>query len=340
MHMADALVSPAVGGAMLAASAAVTAASARTVRQEGDAAKVPLMGVLGAFVFAAQMVNFSIPGTGSSGHLGGGLLLAILLGPAEAFLVIASVLTVQALFFADGGLLALGCNLFNIGVLPAFVAYPLVYRRIAGKHAQPVRSTVAAFLASVTGLLLGAAGVVFQTTASGISELPFGAFFAVMLPIHLVIGAVEGVATAVVVSFVRRAQPEILDRTAEHRALRGVRMRTVLVTFLVAALVAGAGLSWFASADPDGLEWSIEQVTGGSGVAGSGGVLKELSAAISRRTALFPDYALPERPNEGVMGGDPGPDATVAGAVGAVVTLLGVGLLGAILSYRARRRHP
>ena len=90
------------------------------------------MGVAGAFVFAAQMLNFAIPGTGSSGHLGGALLLAILLGPEAAFLVMASILAVQALFFADGGLLALGCNIFNLGFFPAFVAYPLVYRRIVG----------------------------------------------------------------------------------------------------------------------------------------------------------------------------------------------------------------
>ena len=110
MHMADALLSPAVGGTMWAASALSIAYSSKKLRSEADDRKVPLMGVLGAFVFAAQMINFTIPATGSSGHLGGGLLLAILLGPHAAFLTIASVLVVQALFFADGGLLALGCK--------------------------------------------------------------------------------------------------------------------------------------------------------------------------------------------------------------------------------------
>src|SRR5512134_667024 len=139
MHMADALLSPAVGGAMWAASSGTIAYCSAKVRAELDDRKAPLMGVLGAFVFAAQMINFSIPGTGSSGHLGGGLLLAILLGPHAAFLVIASVLVVQALFFADGGLLALGCNAFNLGFLPAFVAYPVLYRRIAGDRPGPAR---------------------------------------------------------------------------------------------------------------------------------------------------------------------------------------------------------
>ena len=95
---------------MWAASAGLLGWCARRVRQTADARLVPMMGVLGAFIFAAQMINFSIPGTGSSGHLGGGMILAILLGPYAAFLVTASVLAVQALFFADGGLLALGCN--------------------------------------------------------------------------------------------------------------------------------------------------------------------------------------------------------------------------------------
>jgi cobalt/nickel transport system permease protein len=114
MHMADALLSPGTGGVMWAATAVTIFYSARKVQSQLDNRKIPLMGVLGAFVFAAQMINFAIPGTGSSGHIGGGLLLAILLGPQGAFLTMASVLTVQALFFADGGLLALGCNIFNL----------------------------------------------------------------------------------------------------------------------------------------------------------------------------------------------------------------------------------
>src|SRR4030042_511376 len=108
MHMADALISPAVGTTMCVVSAGLIAYSCKKVKDTADDRKVPLMGVLGAFIFAAQMINFSIPATGSSGHLGGGMILSILLGPYAAFLVMASVLVVQALFFGDGGLLALG----------------------------------------------------------------------------------------------------------------------------------------------------------------------------------------------------------------------------------------
>ena len=110
------------------------------------------MGVLGAFVFSAQMINFSIPGTGSSGHLGGGMLLAILLGPYAAFVVIASVIAVQAFFFADGGILALGCNVFNLGFFPCFVAYPLIYRSIAGTRSTQGRILAGSVLSAVIGL--------------------------------------------------------------------------------------------------------------------------------------------------------------------------------------------
>ena len=141
MHMADALISPAVGGTFWVASAAALAFSARKLKESSDEQRIPLMGVLAAFIFAAQMINFTIPGTGSSGHLGGGLILAILLGPWAGFLAMASVLTVQALFFADGGLLALGCNIFNLGVPTCFIAYPLIYRPLIGPTpaALPVR---------------------------------------------------------------------------------------------------------------------------------------------------------------------------------------------------------
>ena len=158
MHMADALLSPAVGGTMWAATAGTIAFCAKKVQQDLDDRKIPLMGVLGAFIFAAQMINFTIPGTGSSGHLGGGMILAILLGPCAAFLTIASVLTVQALFFADGGLLALGCNIFNLGVFPCFIAYPFIYKPIVGTSPTPARFAIGATLAGIIGLQLGHSG--------------------------------------------------------------------------------------------------------------------------------------------------------------------------------------
>ncbi len=136
MHMADALLSPAVGGALWAGTLGTIIFSAKKLTAKMDDKLIPLMGVLGAFIFAGQMINFTIPGTGSSGHIGGGMLLAILLGPYPAFLVIASVLMIQALFFADGGLLALGANIWNLGIYPCFIGYPLIYRVLVGNTAN------------------------------------------------------------------------------------------------------------------------------------------------------------------------------------------------------------
>ncbi len=107
MHMADALISPVVGAGFWAAALAFISYCASRLNKEFNEKFIPLMGIMGAFIFASQMINFTIPGTGSSGHIGGGLLLAIILGPYAAFLTMASVLFIQALFFADGGLLAL-----------------------------------------------------------------------------------------------------------------------------------------------------------------------------------------------------------------------------------------
>jgi cobalt/nickel transport system permease protein len=335
MHMADALISPAVGGAMWAATAATVVYCAKKIREESDQSKVPLMGVLGAFVFAAQMVNFSIPGTGSSGHLGGGLILAILLGPEAAFLVMASVLTVQALFFADGGLLSLGANIFNLGFLPAFVAFPLLYRWIAGSKPTTARVVTGAMLAGVVGLQLGALGVVLETTMSGVSALPLTTFLAMMLPIHLAIGVVEGLVTAGVVLFVRRAQPEILERTVARRSLEGLDLRPVVIGIVAAAVVAGGFLSWFASTNPDGLEWSIAKVTGRPAAGATGATAAHAAAAaIQKRTALLPDYGF--KAAGGGVPARPGPSAatSAAGLAGAAMTLVVAGLVGWVLRRR------
>jgi cobalt/nickel transport system permease protein len=337
MHMADALLSPAVGGVMWAATGATVAYSARKVREDLDESKIPLMGVAGAFVFAAQMINFTIPGTGSSGHLGGALLLAILLGPEAAFLVMASILGVQALFFADGGLLALGANIFNLGFFPAFVAYPLVYRRIAGDGPGLDRRRVVAgsVLAGVVGLQLGALGVVLETTASGITELSFGSFLVVMLPIHLAIGVVEGLVTAAVVLFVYRAEPELLERSAARKPLSGLRLKPVLIGLAVAALVTGGALSWFASADPDGLEWSIARVTGAE-LPNAGSDAHDAAAAAQEKTAVLPDYGLKGAASDDTEGAAAG--TSLSGVIGALLVLAVAGALGFALRRRSAAR--
>ncbi len=342
MHMADALISPAVGGTMWVVSGGLIAYCARKVKQSLRDNLVPMMGVLGAFIFAAQMINFSIPLTGSSGHLGGGLILAALLGPHAAFIVVASVLTVQALFFADGGLLALGCNIFNMGFFPAFMAYPLLYRLMAKDQPGGVRGWIAAVVAAVVSLQLGAFAVVLETRASGISDLPFGTFALLMLPIHLAIGIAEGLATAAVVAFVAKAQPEALAGALAAGA--GVSLRPVLIKLAVAAAVGGGAASWFASAHPDGLEWSIAKVTGQEVITSPDSGLHRGLAGIQQATAFLPDYGFKSAGDEATQAASDAPASvpwpavsagtSVSGLVGGIMTLALAGLAGVALRMR------
>jgi len=336
---------------MWVATGAVTAYSAKKVRDDPDQSKIPLMGVLGAFIFAAQMLNFTIPATGSSGHLGGGLILTILLGPYAAFLVIASVLTVQALFFADGGLLALGCNIFNLGFLPAFIAYPFVYKKIVGHSHSRGRIFAGSLAGAIVALQLGALAVVLETTASGISDLPFNTFVWMMQPIHLAIGVVEGLVTAAVVLFVQRTRPEILRRNTAGRPLTGLKLKPVLIGITVAAVLCGAALSWFASNNADGLEWSIAKVTGGSELESGSAGARAAAASVQEKTAFLPDYGFKQSDtaadeaaesrgdtaaSESASPAWPAVSAgtSVAGLVGAGLTLMIAVLLGFVLTRR------
>jgi cobalt/nickel transport system permease protein len=351
MHMADALISPAVGSTMWAATAVVTLYSTKKLKENLDDARTPLMGVLGAFIFAAQMINFTIPGTGSSGHLGGGMILAILLGPHAAFIAMASVLTVQALFFADGGLLALGCNIFNLGFFPCYVAYPFIYRRIAGLH--PTRSSilVGAISAAILSLQMGAFGVVLETFFSGNSDLPIATFLLLMLPIHLAIGIVEGLITAAVVSTVRKAHPEILNMAGNAGPMGRLAIGNVLAGLLVVAAITGGVLSWFASERPDGLEWSMFHTSGKEQLESPEKGLHALFAGLQEKTAILPEYdffksemvqpaqyeVLPapkkQKPWPAVNAG-----TSISGLVGGAMTMGLAGFIGFALKKRYRQR--
>ena len=335
--MADALLSPAVGLSMWGATAGVMAYCSLKVQQERDERRIPLMGVLGAFIFAAQMINFTIPATGSSGHLGGGLLLAILLGPHAAFLTIASVLVVQSLFFADGGILALGCNIFNLGVFPAFIAYPFVYKKLAGAKNNPTRISLAAILASVLALQLGAFAVVVETVASGVSSLPFSSFVLLMQPIHLAIGLVEGAVTAAVVSFVCKARPDILRSVSTGQQGGGRPLRNLVLAFLAAALLTGGVFSWFASENPDGLEWSIAKITGTEEVVHDVDGIHGFFANLQEKLSFLPDYGFktsedsPAVSAAGVESDGARLSTSVSGFVGGLLSLAIAFLLGTLL---------
>ncbi len=285
--MADALVSPVVGGTMWAVSAGALAYSSRKLSSTSTSGNaIPLMGVLGAFVFAAQMINFTIPGTGSSGHIGGGLLLSILLGPHAAMITMTSVLSIQALFFADGGLLALGANIFNLGFVPAFLAYPLVYRPLAGTTRNRPRLVAASITAAVLSLEFGAFLVALQTFFSGVTALPLPGFLLLMLPIHLGIGLVEGAVTAGLLLFVASSRPELLNsQVTPHMRKRGLVASVLIAT----VLVAGA-ISMMASSHPDGLEWSIEKLTGTTEIAGQESAAHRSLSKTQEKTSVLPDY--------------------------------------------------
>lgn len=323
MHMADALISPAVGATFWVASAAGIAYSAKKLKERSEENRIPLMGVLAAFIFAAQMINFTIPGTGSSGHLGGGMILAILLGPWAGFLAMASVLTVQALFFADGGLLALGCNIFNLGVPTCFIAYPLIYRPLIGTNPGANRTLAVSLFTAVVGLQIGAFGVVLQTVLSGVSELPFSTFVLAMQPIHLGIGIVEGLVTAAVVTFIYKARPDFINST-EPVQTPALTMKQVVVTLLAVAIFTGGFLSWFASEYPDGLEWSMAKVSGQEELESPEHGIHAGLAALQTKTTILPDYGF--KGGEGSKAG-----TSTAGVIGGFLTLVVVGGIALLL---------
>lgn len=327
MHMGDALISPVVGGTMLVAAVGAAAISIKKVK-DMDEKKIPLMGVMAAFVFAAQMINFTIPGTGSSGHLGGGLLLAVLLGPYAGYLSMAAILLIQALFFADGGLLAYGCNVINMGFFTCFIAYPIIYKLIVKGNISKTKLMLGSVFASVIGLQLGSFGVVLQTFLSGKTELPFSEFALTMQGIHLAIGVVEGLVTAAVVSFVWKVRPDIIqDNISTTVNKRGDK--SVIIGFIVATVLLGGIVSLFASSNPDGLEWSISKVAGVEELQGDTQIHESL-ANTQEKIAVLPDYDFKSAEGKKI--------GTVAsGIVGSAVTL-GIILIIGVLTKLIRRK--
>ena len=330
MHMSDALVSPPVFAVTGAVSLILLGIAIRKVshpKAKDGGAQIrnerlaPLMGVMGAFIFAAQMINFSIPGTGSSGHLVGGILLAAVLGPWAAMITLSSVLVIQCLVFADGGFMALGCNIFNMAALSCLIAYPLVFRPLAGRMTSGGRILLASTAASVVALELGALAVTLETEASGITALPFGRFLLFMLPIHLLIGIGEGLATSAAIYVVHKYRPELLTGLERGEKTRRGKTGKALAAIALAALLIGGSFSWIASSDPDGLEWSIEKASRGKApVAEHTDALHRKAADLQEATALMPDYG-----------------TSFAGIIGSGAILLAV--FGASYVFRAGQKQ-
>ncbi|MBR4158222.1 MAG: energy-coupling factor ABC transporter permease [Oscillospiraceae bacterium] len=335
MHMADALLAPAVAATMYVASGVTAGVSIHKLRKDDEPQKLPVMAVTAALVFAGQMINYTIPGTGSSGHMCGGMLLSALLGPQAGFLSMIVILAIQCLFFADGGLLALGANIWNMAFYGCFVGYYLIWRPIMrsrsfgdGRGAQRARIVLSSVLGCIVTLQLGSFSVVLETSLSGITELPFGAFVALMQPIHLAIGLIEGLITSAVLLFVNEARPEMLQG-AERATAGGAKrsLRTVVIVLAVVALVVGGGLSLLASSNPDGLEWALfgnaeEGYAENMGLDeedfGVSSKAADTAGAIQEKTSFLPDYAFADS--------DTAAGTSVSGIVGAAM-VAGVALV-------------
>jgi cobalt/nickel transport system permease protein len=271
--------------------------------------QVPLMGVLAAFIFAAQMLNFTVAG-GTSGHLIGGALAAVLLGPWAAILTMTTVVSIQALVFQDGGLLVMGANVLNMAIIAPLVAYG-VYRGVMALAGQRRWGLfVGGFAAAWLSVVVAAVATSIQLAFSGTSLL--GVALPAMAGVHVLIGIGEGLITVGALAFVAAARRDLLE--VSDKPVRGLGWAAIgLVVALAVTLFAP-----LASEHPDGLERVAED-------------LGFIDLAQDAPYEIIPDYALP-----GVSEGSPA--ATIlAGIVGVlIVAIVGLGIAFAIARLRQR----
>jgi cobalt/nickel transport system permease protein len=320
MHVPDGFLDAPTSLATAAVSIVVVALALSRSRRELDERTAPLAGLTAVFVFAVQMLNFPV-GVGTSGHLLGGALAAVLVGPWTAILVMTVVLTVQAVFFADGGLSALGTNILLMGIVTVLVGWVVTKAVLAVLPARPTSVVPAAFVGALLSVPASAAAFVLLYVVGGATELPFGPLLATMLGWHTLIGLGEAFITAATVGAVVAVRPdlvyaargmrqELVLRSADGSELpvaaetpdateRRSPWPVVLVGGAVALLLAGV-VSFFASGNPDGLEY----------VAGEQGFLEDA------RDHLLGDLALADY---GDVGGIP---VGLAGVLGVAVTAL------------------
>jgi cobalt/nickel transport system permease protein len=257
MHMANELLSVPVAGATMGIAAAGLGLVCKKAKRIITSDKLALMGILGAFIFAAQMVNFQLPlMPGTSGHLVGAVLLAIILGPHLAAIVMSSVVIIQCLIFQDGGLLALGCNIINMALVPSYLGY-FLYRTVTAGQLGSLRIYIGTMLACTIAVEAGAILVPIQATLSGVLRIPFSTFLITMIGVHFLVGFLEGLVTVAVLGYLQQVRPDVaLDSLPGKVRLS---RKAVLATLVVFTIVIGAGLSLVASGLPDGLEWSYAE---------------------------------------------------------------------------------
>ncbi|MCZ2097272.1 MAG: energy-coupling factor ABC transporter permease [Anaerolineae bacterium] len=283
MHIPDGFLTVPVWGGLAAVTAPAVAWASRKAGDAAGAAAAPRMGVLGAFVFAAQMINFPV-GLGASGHLVGSALLTAVLGPAAATVVMTAILVIQALVFQDGGLLALGANTFNMGVAGVWLAAAMY-------KALPPARWIGGFAGGFVSVFAAGILCLGQLGLSGV-RYP-GSVLALSLVVFLITAALEGVITASVLRALERMQPGWV-------AADGRRARPVMAALLLAAVGLSLTGFLFASTAPDGLE----RLAGLAGLEGKEAVL--LSAPL-------PDY-------EALAAGNPWLRKAVPGLAGLLLT--------------------
>ncbi len=249
MHIPDGFLSPAIAIFFwLITAVMVGIAISKTNKSLGEK-QVPLMGIMAAFIFAAQMLNFPVAG-GTSGHFLGGALAAIILGPWAGILVMTAVIAVQGLLFQDGGLLVMGANIFNMGLLTAIIGFGL-YRSVIGrgKGLRLAVAGVAAWLSTVGAALVAS----LQLWLSGTSRLEI--VLPAMLGVHVLIGLGEAVVTVAALAFIEQTRPDLVNqKAAAEKGGRGWMVAGVLIALAVVLL------SPLASTDPDGLNRVAEDL--------------------------------------------------------------------------------
>ena len=269
MHLGNGIICPVTGIPMLLAAGAAAFYAYKKAKEDFSKDKIFKTVSLTSLVFALQMINFAIPSTGSSGHIVGAILLAALLGPYAAFLSMCAILIVQAVFFADGGLMALGCNIFNMGFLACFIAYPLLYKPLADNK----RIFSGAFLASVAALQLGSIAVVAEGFLSGSITSRLADFTLLMQGIHLPIGIIEGIVTGAIIV-----------------AAKFVDTKKFSIGLSSLAVILAGFISAYVSQRPDGLEWSLLNISD-SVVMQTQGSIYTIAEALQAKIAVLANLA-------------------------------------------------
>jgi cobalt/nickel transport system permease protein len=323
MHAPDGFLNAGTAVATGAVSAGAIGAALRQMRTTLKDKQVPLAGLAAAFIFAAQMFNFPVA-AGTTGHLLGGALAAVLLGPFTGAVVVAVVVIVQAFAFADGGLTALGYNVLNMAVVTAFGGYG-VFRLL--RRVLPANTTgvvVATGLAAGLSVPLSAMAFAIEWLFGATAPVPFDTVFGAMVGVHLLIGIGEGLVSALAVGAVLAARSDLVygagDLRREQIAERPrIGMRGFIIGVGLVALVFAAVVSQFAAPDPDGLERVAED---------QGFITSAQDHALAN--GPFADYATQGLGNETLS-------LAVAGIVGVVITLVvGLGIVAAVRDRRGR----